>query len=922
MNPFNDNDNDNIPPPPPINHQGEDNMISDEANNNYTPPQIQSTRPEDTATLQEWDRAAQRYQQETSMTTDETEETIDDDPLASPGNSSLNSGYGGGWSLAAGLVDEQGSICFVTEEDEEEEDEDQRSSSPRESHIKKHGLSMIKEENGTSNMSSKDNTTSTLFDDVDLEAFPGNLPTAAIQKNGSFSPNTMENSKSSDDGSAGWYKGNIVNRILQEVQTNRKIRLKVMVGISLILVSSCLVAIAMAGSKSKGKQYIPNTAGASDLSELLLGLKSEEVEEETTMMPSLTPTSTPSSSPVEKPKTKLPSKSPITNKPTYEPTQFPTYILTSQSPTYIPTSAWPTISPSSHPGTKLPSYSPSLLPVTPYPTMNCVDSYGEYMTYNDKSRTCEWLDNGYNGAQSERKDLNCLNSQLGYECPFTCRLYNGCSEYLLALPEETENTVSMSSTECEDKDGTFMSEGNVPRECSWFEEDPTTAPTKKNLNCGNPSVPPTELGLNCRASCAGYNNCRHDGEERISPHPLAGLDTSLIDYGEDNEADSPTPFPSSIEPTFVWERCRDKDGEYLTHLGTLRSCRWFNRDDVEEKKRLNCGITPIGKKCMATCSCDTQLMQRNSQLVPTMVPTSGEPTPHPATKGIYTNEGVLTLSTLADASTSQKYYDTNEGDSKRLNVANEDGLLKAKQSLLLFDLSYVAKTLPVVSLAKLRIYCVVGSESGAAGIVLKKMASTNFTEYDVSWSTMPGGDGQDEPVVAFVDTLESNQWYDIDVTAAVLDALKNQESYLGLRLTTDGSDSIDVYFGSKERLNEPPTLIVDSRTGDPTYQPTDYPTYFPSMAPVHHFDCMNRKGKFTTHEGEREPCSWLEVGNGALKKEMNCKDVTSEAAVFCQNSCSAHNGCDDLHCTDMSGKSALVLFYHVHAGVLYKGSTT
>jgi len=835
MNPFNDDDDD-VPPPPPQNNQGGDNMTSNEINSNYTPPQIQSQSQEDTATLQEWDRAAQRYQQETSMTmADDTEEMISDDPLASPGNSSLNSGYGGGWSLAAGLVDEQGSICFVSEEEEGgEEEENQRSSSPRESCFKKHGLSMVKEEENTSDKASK-GTTSTLFDDVDLEAFPQNLPTAAIQKNGSFSPKTMGayNSKSSNDGgSSGWYIRNLVNRIVQEVQTNRKIRFKVSVGVSLVLVSSCLVAIAMAGSKSKVKQYIPKqdtAAGASDLSELLLGLESEEVtEEETTMMPSLIPTATPSSSPVEKVKTKLPSKSPITNKPSYEPTQFPTYILTSQSPTYIPTSAWPTVSPSSHPSTKLPSYSPSLLPVTPYPTMNCVDSYGEYMTYNDKPRTCEWLDNGYNGAQSERKDLNCLNSQLGYECPFTCRLYNGCLEYLLALPEET---VSASSTECEDKDGTFMSEGNVPRECSWFEEDPTTAPTKKNLNCGNPSVPPTELGLNCRTSCMGYNDCRHDGEERTSPHPLAGLDTSLIDYGGDNEADSPTLFPSSIEPTFVWERCRDKDGEYLTHMGTLRSCRWFNRDDVEEKKRLNCGITPIGKKCMATCPCDTQLLQRNSQLVPTMVPTSGEPTPHPATKGIFTNEGVLTLSTLADASTSQKYYDTNEGDSKRLNVAYEDGRLKAKQSLLLFDLSYVAKTLPVVSLAKLRIYCVVGSESGA-GIVLKKMASTtNFTESNITWSTMPGGDGQDEPVVAFVDTLESNLWYDIDVTAAVLDAIKNQESYLGLRLTTDGSDSIDVYFGSRERLNEPPTLVVDSRTGDPTYQPTDYPTYFPSMAP-------------------------------------------------------------------------------------------
>ena len=126
MNPFNDDDDD-VSPPPPQNNQGGDNMTLDEVNNNYTPPQLQSQSQEDTATLQEWDRA----QQETSVTmADDTEETISDDPLASPGNSSLNSGYGGGWSLAAGLVDEQGSICFVAEEEEEgEREEDQRSSS-------------------------------------------------------------------------------------------------------------------------------------------------------------------------------------------------------------------------------------------------------------------------------------------------------------------------------------------------------------------------------------------------------------------------------------------------------------------------------------------------------------------------------------------------------------------------------------------------------------------------------------------------------------------------------------------------------------------------------------------------------------------------------------------------------------------------
>ena len=462
-----------------------------------------------------------------------------------------------------------------------------------------------------------------------------------------------------------------------------------------------------------------------------------------------------------------------------------------------------------------PSNSPTFSPMTSTPTRDCTDSQGEYMTYNDKLRDCEWLDNGYNGAESTRKDLNCLHSQLGNECKYTCRLYNGCMGYLLsALPEYTnENDISVGHV-CEDEEGQFMSNGGVPRECSWLEEDEETAPAKKYLNCGNPDVEPTELGQMCRASCAGYNSCTHSDGGVSGPHPLSGLiDDQAVDDG-----DFPTPFPtlwSSETPTSRWERCRDQEGEHLTHMGTYRACRWFNRDNIEEKLQLNCGITPIGKNCMASCPCD-DMKPMNHALIPTLTPTEAGPSP---TRGVFDESGQkLTLDTLADAYVSQKYYDVNDGESKRLNVAYEPGRINAKQSLLLFDLAFVANSFSVVSQAKLRIYLAVGSDSGG-GIVLKKMSSTDWSEYDVTWSTTPGGDGTDEPIISFVDNLsDSDMWYDIDVTAAVQDALENNESKLGIRLAANEGDAIDIYFASKERLNEPPTLIVDSRTGDPTYR--------------------------------------------------------------------------------------------------------
>ena len=49
--------------------------------------------------------------------------------------------------------------------------------------------------------------------------------------------------------------------------------------------------------------------------------------------------------------------------------------------------------------------------------------------------------------------------------------------------------------------------------------------------------------------------------------------------------------------------CQDTEGEFETHTGNLRQCRWLRLDNIQEKLRLNCGITQIGLNCLETCPC-------------------------------------------------------------------------------------------------------------------------------------------------------------------------------------------------------------------------------------------------------------------------------------------------------------------------------
>ena len=63
------------------------------------------------------------------------------------------------------------------------------------------------------------------------------------------------------------------------------------------------------------------------------------------------------------------------------------------------------------------------------------------------------------------------------------------------------------------------------------------------------------------------------------------------------------------------------------------------------------------------------------------------------------------------------------------------------------------------------------------------MAHSDWTEHGVAWDDVAGDDRtmDDKPTISFVDELEGGAWYDVDVTAAVQDALENRTPRLGIR---------------------------------------------------------------------------------------------------------------------------------------------
>ncbi len=360
--------------------------------------------------------------------------------------------------------------------------------------------------------------------------------------------------------------------------------------------------------------------------------------------------------------------------------------------------------------------------------------------------------------------------------------------------------------------------------------------------------------------------------------------------------------------------CQDYKGEWKTNEGDKRTCDWMDRKFPMERRQRNCGLTEIGVMCQCKCQ---ELIQDTLELTGTrdfvqskgFIPLYEPPTLPPDDLRLRKHQGrldetgkLMTIVAVEDATVSQSNARVNYGNSMRLYV---DSIQDAEmQALILFDLSYVEQSISFIGRAALHIYARQGSPFG--GVEFKKMFEIEFRQGAIKWNNMLG-DGAGEPTIAFLDDVNDETWYEVDVTAAVRAAFLNGEERLGIRIVSSESH---FSFASKDTDRFQPALVIDSRTKPPTSAPVLLPTPNPTARPVPviALDCMDSKGFFVAHTGESKSCSWFDIGNGEQKKELNCKD-NNEAAFFCQSKCSAYNGCDAMTCNDKSGS------YLSHSGL-------
>jgi acid phosphatase type 7 len=154
-----------------------------------------------------------------------------------------------------------------------------------------------------------------------------------------------------------------------------------------------------------------------------------------------------------------------------------------------------------------------------------------------------------------------------------------------------------------------------------------------------------------------------------------------------------------------------------------------------------------------------------------------------------TLSATLTLTPTADAQIQQANPTTNYGSSSQIGVdfsPNIDSLIK-------FTVSGVG-TKKVTS-AKLRLYCVNASKTGA---IFHAVADSSWIESTVTWSTAPAGD---PGTLATLGTVVASTWYEVDLTPYI-----TGDGTYTLRITSTNTDG--AFYSSKEATGNTPQLVV------------------------------------------------------------------------------------------------------------------
>ena len=229
---------------------------------------------------------------------------------------------------------------------------------------------------------------------------------------------------------------------------------------------------------------------------------------------------------------------------------------------------------------------------------SCLDADGRYQTSGGKRRQCEWLSQnvGLGALYSDSLYAECgEGSELGLNCRYTCRAYNGC---LLAL--ERSGVEGGVSGQANQGDGgsaspTFQVSDTVELMITaTITNSPTSSPTMGLLKSA--SLPPSiEVPVEMEEALSG------DSEMTLLSAPLL-LQTNTW-----------STTSMQHDPSTQDMMCVDHEGYYLNHNGQPRQCSWlFNTSDpTDENRRIhNCGYadsnqysagTDLGKMCKKTC---------------------------------------------------------------------------------------------------------------------------------------------------------------------------------------------------------------------------------------------------------------------------------------------------------------------------------
>jgi hypothetical protein len=245
-------------------------------------------------------------------------------------------------------------------------------------------------------------------------------------------------------------------------------------------------------------------------------------------------------------------------------------------------------------------------------------------------------------------------SELGRECPKTCRLYNGCADPgtytvvgaidgMTLMEGQVESKVFSA---CQDSQGHFSNHLSSLTTCEWLYNDKEGRTDRKDKNCGTAEHPVTELGRACKSTCSIYNGGECTGGEVMAAMASSGGEQKFertgsehADYHNDTEesveleeteekeeredseeteeetkeessmSSPPKKNEGKISNSNTLTSCHDAEGKFLNHESHPKHCEWlFNdKEGRTDRKDKNCGtaehpVTELGVACKSTCS--------------------------------------------------------------------------------------------------------------------------------------------------------------------------------------------------------------------------------------------------------------------------------------------------------------------------------